>query len=252
MAAETDPLELLGREPDSRLLGEDLDELPASAGQPPAPLPESPVRRRVVRAGAAMTGATLIGGSGLALLGLVEAISGGALGWFLVLILGVVLVATHWGWVHVAELTGNRIETHRTASLEDRRRQWLLQIEPYPRWEVSTQAGEDGSITVVTVCHRPVPRTEGTYSFLREEVSAEVHSGDEPAAAVTERAELLRRRAAAETEQARQQFEAARDAYERTLLAHDDEQQRRAALRAASEALSERINANLRDPPLIE
>jgi hypothetical protein len=35
-------------------------------------------------------------------------------------------------------------------------------------------------------------------------------------------------------------------------LARDDEQQRQAALRAASQALSERINANLRDPPLAE
>jgi hypothetical protein len=35
-------------------------------------------------------------------------------------------------------------------------------------------------------------------------------------------------------------------------MARGDEQERVAALRAASEALSERINANLRDPPLTE
>jgi hypothetical protein len=117
---------------------------------------------------------------------------------------------------------------------------------------VSTRATEDGSITILTVCHRPVSRGEGTYTFEREEVAREVHSAEEPAAAVTERAELLRRAAAADTQRERERYEAARDAYETALLAHGDEQERLAALRAASEALSERINTNLRDPPLTE
>ena len=47
-------------------------------------------------------------------------------------------------------------------------------------------------------------------------------------------------------------YETAHDAYERALLANADEQERVAAVRAASEALSERINSNLRDPPLLE
>jgi hypothetical protein len=167
-------------------------------------------------------------------------------------VLGIVLASTHWGWVHVAELTGNAIEGRRTAALQLQQRHWLLEIEPYPRWEVTTIAGEDGSITILTVCHRPVPEGERKFTFVREEVAREVHSPDEPAAAVAERAELIRREAAAETERARQDFEAARDAYEEALMARDDEQQRRAALQAASEALSERINAHLRDPPLTE
>jgi len=154
--------------------------------------------------------------------------------------------------VHVAELAGNRIETSRTASMVERRRRWLGGIEPYPRWEVSTSAAEDGSITILTVCHRPVSRSEGTYTFAREEVGREVHSAEEPAASVAERAELLRRRAAADTQRERERYEAARDAYEAALLARGDEQERLAALRAASEALSEGINTNLRDPPLTE
>jgi hypothetical protein len=167
-------------------------------------------------------------------------------------VLGIVLASTHWGWVHVAELTGNRIEARRSTSLEERQKQWLAEIEPYPRWEVSTSAGADGAITILTVCHRPVLQGERTYTFVREEVAREVHAADEPAAGVAERAELLRRDAAAETERAREDFRAARDAYEEALMVRDDEQQRRAALQAASQALSERINAHLRDPPLTE
>jgi hypothetical protein len=252
MASEMDPLDLLGHEPDPRLLGEDLGKLPASVAPPPAPLPESAARRQVVRAGATMTGVTLIGGLALSLLGLVRLLTDGGILSLVVLVLGIVLVSTHWGWVHVAELTGNRIEGHRHASLADRQAAWLREIEPYPHWEVSTSAGDDGSITILTVCHRPIATGEQTFSFVSEEVAREVHSADEPAAAVTERAELLRRQAAIDTQQARERYEVARDAYEHALIARDDEQQRVAALRAASEALSERINTNLRDPPLVE
>ena len=252
MAPEVDPLDLLGRAPDERLLGDDLGQLPDTAGRPPELAPESAARRQVVRLGATMTAITLIGGLGLSLLGLIEVIDDGSGLWLAVLVVGVLLAATHWGWVHVAELTGNRIEARRNASSMELRRDWLRDIEPYPRWEVSTNVGEDGSITILTVCHRPLIRGENTYTFLREEVGREVHSADQPAAEVTERAELLRRQAATNTQQARENFEVARAAYDHALLARDDEEQRRAALRAASEALSERINANLRDPPLVE
>jgi hypothetical protein len=252
MAREVDPLELLGSEPDERLLGEDLGHLPASIGQPPPPLPESSARRQVVRLGAMMTGVTLVLGVILALIGLVQAIANGGLSWFVVLGVGVTLALTHWGWVHVAELSGNTIESRRQASVQEVRRRWLDEIEPYSRWEVVTRADDDGSITIETLRHRPVPRGERTFTFTVELESREVHPPDEAAAPVTERAELLRREAAARTRRARDQFETARDAYEQVRIAQDDEQQRRAALRAASEALSERINSNLRDPPLTE
>lgn len=252
MAREVDPVELVGLEPDERLLGEDRIHLPATARQPPRPLPESPARRQVVRVGAVMTGATLIGGVALALVGLIEAIAVGGLWWWVALGVGIVLAVTHWGWVHVAELTGNTIEGRRQASMEGLRGQWLAEIEPYSRWEVRTRADDDGSITIETLRHRPLQRGERTFSFVSEVEAREVHSPEEAAAAVTERAELMRREAAAQTRRARDQFETARDAYDRVLIAQDDEQQRRAALRAASEALSEGINSNLRDPPLTE
>jgi hypothetical protein len=133
-----------------------------------------------------------------------------------------------------------------------RRRQWLACIEPYTRWSVSTEAGDDGSITIVTLRHRPVPAGDRKFTFRREVVGRETYSADEPAAVVTERAELLRRQAAATTGRERERYEVANHAYHRTLLARDDEQQRLAATRAASEALSEQINSNLRDPPLTE
>jgi hypothetical protein len=252
VAREVDPLELVGSEPDERLLGPDLGHLPAAVGRPPEPLPESPARRQVVRFGATMTGLTLVGGLLLALVGLIEAIAEGGLAWFVVLVLGIVLVSTHWGWVHVAELTGNRIEGRRHAAEEADRRMWLAQLAPYPRWEVRTRADPDGSITIETMLYRPVVTTKGRFTFTRELEAREVHSADEPGAAVTERAELLRQRAAVRTQQAREGFEAVRDAYDRELVASGDERERRAALHAASQALSDRINANLDDPPLTE
>jgi hypothetical protein len=252
MTADANPVDFLGRDPDERLLGEDLQQLPGSVGLP-EPLPDTPARRRLVAAGATMTGLTLVGGLALAVFGLIDAIIGGsAVVAVAAIVIGIVLAATHWGWVHVAELTANNLEGHRNAALMERRQAWVSQIEPYQRWEVSTSAGEDGTITIVTVLHRPVPRGERTFTFVREELASETHSADEPGAAVAERAELLRRQAAADTARAREDFAAANDAYRHALMARDDEQQRLAALRAASQALSERINEHLRDPPLTE
>lgn len=252
MSREADLAELVALEPDERLLGEDLSKLPAAVGRPES-LPASSTRRRIVGLGATLTGVSLIGGLALIVLGLIEVIAGGSTAVIVAaFVLGIVLVSTHWGWVHVAELTANNVEARRNASLLERRRAWLQTVTPYPRWEVGTSTDSDGSIAITTVCYRAVPRGEGTFTFTREEVAREVHSGDEPAAVVTERAELLRRGAAADTARERERYEAAHDAYQEALMASGDEQDRIAAVRAASEALSERINANLRDPPLAE
>lgn len=252
MAREADPVQLVGREPDPRLLEEDLAHLPTSVGRP-QPLPSSPARGRLVAVGATLTGVTLLAGLALIVLGVIDAVVG-ELGTASVaaIAVGAALVATHWGWVHVAEASANALEERHNRGLRDRRSAWLADIQPYTRWEVSTRAGDDGSVTIFTVCHRPVPTREGHFTFVREIAHREVHSGEEPAAAITERAELLRRRAAAATRSDRERYEVARDAYDRALLNADDEQQRLAATRAASEALSQRINDNLRDPPLVE
>lgn len=252
MAREADPVELIGRRPDDRLLAEDLSQLPEAVGRP-APLTPSAARDRIVAVGAALTGITLLGGLALMGLGIVDAITGGVAGLALVaLVVGLALVLTHWGWVHVAEATAQSLDArHNRAELE-RRQRFIQDIEPYSRWAVTTTVGDDGAITILELCHRPVPVGERTYTFRREVVSQETHSGEEPAAQVSERAELLRRQTAARTAAARERYTIAHDAYARALMERDDEQQRRAALRAASEALSEQINTHLRDPPLTE
>ncbi len=251
MAQQPPVVELVGRNADERLLAQQED-LPEGVGRPEA-IPRWPGRRRVVAVGATMTGVTLVGGIGLAILGAIGALSGGlGLGQVVELGAGVGLAGTHWGWVHVAEITANGVENRRHGEVVDRRVQWLESIEPYTRYEVSTTVGDDGAISIVLLRRRAIPSGEGHFTFRREVVSTEVHSADEPAANVTDRAESLRREAALETERERGAYRVAADAYETALLHRDDEQSRIAARRAASEALSERINTNLREPPLVE
>ncbi len=252
MSDQLSPAEFVDREPDERLLSTDLANLPEALGRPEEIEP-SRSRRRIVGTGATLTAASLVLGSLLALLGLIDAISSGIDGLSIALIVvGAILVVTHWGWVHVAEITANSIEGRGTAVIEDRRRQWLTTIQPYTRFEIYTRVEEDGSITVYRVAHRPLASGERRFTFDREVEYEEVHPPDEPAAEVAERAELLRRQAAQDTERERERYQIAADAYESVLIDHADEQQRRLAQRAASEALSHQINSNLRDPPLIE
>jgi hypothetical protein len=252
MTRDLDPAELVDCQADERLLGEDLQNVPEALGRPETIAP-SRSRRRVVGIGATLTGVTLIAGIALLLLGAIAGVSSGfGLTDAVEVVLGVVLVGTHWGWVHVAEWSANAMEGRVHRDLIDDQRRWLVAVEPYPRWEVSTTAEDDGTITILTTRHRPVGRGERWFTFVREIVARERHSADEPAADVTERAELLRRAAAADTRQARDAYEAAKDAYDRAVLAHDDERERLAAAHAASKALSDRINSNLRNPPLVE
>jgi hypothetical protein len=244
--------EFVGSEPDERLLAEDLDKLPAAVGTPEIILP-SRARGRIVGTGATLTAVSLVAGVLLVLVGLVDAVSSGidAAG-VLALVIGALLVATHWGWVHVAEITANSLEGHSNTEVVERRQHWLAEIEPYTRIEVSTEVQDDGSITIYSIRHRPVRAGEDRFTFVREVAHREVHPPDEPAAEVAERAEALRRDAALATEEERRRYEIAADAYRTALLGRADEEQRRLARRAASAALSHQINSNLRDPPLVE
>lgn len=252
MSDVTNPAEFVGSEPDERLLSEDLDKLPAAVGRPEAVVP-SRARGRIVGAGATLTAVSLVAGVLLVLFGVIDAVSSGIdLVGLLAVVVGVILVSTHWGWVHVAEISANSIEGHSNAEVLERRRQWLAAIEPYTRVEVRTEVQDDGSIAIYSVRHRPVRTAEGRFTFVREIGRREVHSPDEPAATVTERAEALRREAALATERERERYEIADEAYRTALIGRADEEQRRLARRAASEALSHQINSNLRDPPLVE
>ncbi len=252
MSESSNPAEFVGAEPDERLLTEDQDKLPAAVGRPET-APPSRARGRIVGTGAALTAVSLVAGVILVLLGVVEAVSSGIdLAGVLALVVGALLIATHWGWVHVAEITANSVEGHGSAEVLESRRQWLASIEPYARLEISTEVQDDGSIAICSTRHRPVHAGEERFTFTRELEHREVHSPDEPAAAVTERAEALRREAALANEQERLRYEIAAEAYRTALIGHADEEQRRLARRAASEALSQQINSNLRDPPLVE
>jgi hypothetical protein len=252
MTEVSNPADLVGAEPDQRLLSEDLDKLPAAVGRPEA-LPPSRVRRRLVGIGATLTAVSLVVGVLLVVVGAIDAISSGVdLVGVLAVAVGLVLTATHWGWVHVAEVSANALEDRSNARVLARQRQWLADIEPYTRLEVNTAVQDDGSIRIDTVRHRPVPAGAGRFTFVREIAHQERHSADEPAAAVAERAEALRREAALATEDERQRYQVAADAYGAALMGRADEEQRRLARRAASEALSHQINSNLRDPPLME
>lgn len=248
----SDPAEFVGREPGERLLSADLDKLPHAIGRPET-VPPSAARGRIVGTGATLTGVSLVVGVALVLFGVIDAVAGGIdVGPVLAVIVGVVLISTHWGWVHVAELTANTLEQRSHAETLDRRRQWLAGIEPYTRYEVATEVENDGSIGIVYARHRPIVSGSRAFTFVREVERREVHPPDEPAAEVAERAEQLRRQAALATERERERYEIAADAYRMALADGADEQQRQLARRAASEALSRQINANLRDPPLVE
>jgi hypothetical protein len=252
MSSDAELARLVGRKPDARLLGDAPEQLPTAVGRP-RPIPPDPRHERIVGLGAALTGVGLIGGSALLVAGIVLLVAGGlhALS-VAVLALGALLVSTHWGWVHVAEITAQRLEASRNRGLLDEREAWLAQIEPYARWEVTTSVAPDGAIAIERVRYEPVTLGEDRFTFATTVEVREQHSGDEPGATVAESAELLRRRAAADTERERLRYEAAAGAYEQAVLEHADEQERQAAVRAASQALSDQINSNLREPPLVE
>src|SRR5437763_995747 len=91
----------LGVAADPRLLNEDLMALPASE-QRHDPAISTHRHDRLVAAGSLLTGATLIGGGVMTLYGGGQALFNGGGAFDVVLaVIGILLVATHWGWVHV-------------------------------------------------------------------------------------------------------------------------------------------------------
>ncbi len=246
-----DPSEFVGLRADERL-AEDQANLPESE-RFTTPQPESTARAPIVAAGATLTGLSLIGGAALAVLGIVLAFAGGIGGLNLLLIaVGVMLVATHWGWVHLAEVTANALAERGSAGWHARREGWLESLEPYTRWSVTTNVLDDGSIRIERWQHRPVKAGERTFTFIRELQGSETHDPDELSAVVVERAETMRHEAALETARQQELWQVAADAYDAALSQHAGEAERRQAQIAAAKALSDRINSKLEEPPLIE
>jgi hypothetical protein len=244
---------LLGIAPDRRLLDEDLGNLPDAEQLRERPSLPSPKHNRLVAAGSLMTGATLIGGAGLALFGGWELLfqSGGVFAAILALA-GILLVATHWGWVHVAEYVGLAIDDRHDRALDERRREWLARIQPYPRFSVTTSVLDDASTRVERILHRPVLTAANTFTFVRETDTEETYDAGAPAATIATAVETMRRQARLETDRVRELWEAASTTYDAAMLNAHDDQERLAAQRAAAIALSEHINASLLEPPLVE
>lgn len=242
----------LGVPADRRLLDVDLGNLPPSEQRRELPV-ETRGHDRLVAAGSVLTGVTLVGGAAIALYGGADLLFGGGDALAAVLLLaGLLLVATHWGWVHLAEYAGLTIDGRRRRALDDRGGAWLATIEPYPRFSVSTSVLDDASTRIQRILHRPVLTAHGTFTFAIESDSEETFAAGTSAEVIADSVETMRREARLETDRLREQWEAASSAYQATLASRHDDQQQLAAERAAAAALSEHINQSLREPPLVE
>ena len=242
----------LGVPADRRLLNEDGFNLP-EAEQRREPEIVTTKHDRLVAAGSLLTGVSLIGGAAVALYGGWQLLfnGGGALDAVLAVI-GILLVATHWGWVHVAEYVGLTVDEHRQRANDERAGAWLASIQPYPRFSVSTGVLDDASTRVELIMHQPVLTSEHTFTFVRETSAEKTYDAHASAATIATAVETMRRQARIETDRLRELWEAASTTYTAALSNAQDEQQRLAAQRAAATALSEHINASLLEPPLVE
>jgi hypothetical protein len=248
-----DMVAFLGVAPDRRLFDEDLVNLP-DAERKQAPIAISThTHDRLVAAGSLLTGATLIAGTAMLLFGGWQLLfeSGGGDDAIIAMI-GILLAGTHWGWVHVAEYIGLTIDEHERRLWDQRVQQWLATIQPYPRFSVSTRVLDDASTRVERILHQPVLTAHHTFSFARETDSGHTCQAGAPAEVIATTVETMRREARLATDRLRGDWEAASTAYAAALLSADDDQQRLTAERTAATALSEHINASLREPPLIE
>jgi hypothetical protein len=242
----------LGVDPDPGLLEGNRSALPATE---PPPEPAAPSHRhgRLVAAGSTLTGVTLIGGLALLIYGAAELVlnSGGAFD-LAIAVIGLLLAATHWGWVHVAEYLGLTIDAREQRVTDARRRAWLTDIEPYPRYTVSTSVLDDASIRIERVLYRPVLTAAHTFTFVRETDAETTYEAHTPAEVIAATVESMRRQARLETDRLHELWEVAATSYAARLADDADDQQRLEAERAAATALSEHINASLLEPPVIE
>jgi hypothetical protein len=245
-------VEFLGVPADRRLLDGELDGL---AGLRPRPTVATTTagHDRLVAAGSAMTAATLLGGTAMAIYGGQELLFGGGGTLAVVLtVIGILLAGTHWGWVHVAEYTGAGIDQRQERADRELTDLWLRTVAPYPRFAVTTSVLADASTSVERVLYRPVLTEAHTFTFAREADPAVTYDADTPAEVIAGTVERLRRETRLETDRAADLWEAASTAYAAALQDATGAEQRLAAQRAAATALSEHLNALLLEPPLVE
>jgi hypothetical protein len=228
----------LGVRPDHSLLEADLGALP-DAQRRPLPAISTHKHDRLVAAGSAMTAGTLVGGAAVALYGGVQLLGGGGALDVLLLVIGVLLLATHWGWVHVAEYVGVTIDQRQERADDELMQAWLSTLQPYPRFSVLTSVLDDASTRVQRVLHKPVLTAQHTFAFVRETEAEQTFPADAPAQEIAAAVETMRRQARLDTDRLRGNWEAASSAYDAALFSTEDDQQRLAAQRAAATALVE-------------
>jgi hypothetical protein len=242
----------LGVPADPKLLAEDLDGL-SEAPLRPVSVVVTDTHNRLVTAGSVMTAATLIGGVVVAIYGGEQLVAAGG-GTFAVIlgVIGLLLVGTHWGWVHVAEYVGLDLDERQERGNREREQDWLATVAPYARFTIRTTVMADASIAVERVTYTPVLTPEDTFTFDLVTEAAATFDADTPAHEIADRVETLRRTARLETDRLSELWDAASSAYDAALLDADDDQEQLAARRAAALALSQHINASLLQPPLVE
>lgn len=245
-------VEFLGVDPDPGLLDADRLELPRTE-RPPQPAAAGARHGRLVAAGSTLTGVTLVGGVVLTIYGAAQLLfgDGGAFD-AVVTVIGILLAATHWGWVHVAEYIGLTIDDRERRATDAGRREWLARIDPYPRFSVSTSVLDDASIRIERILYRPTLTAAHTFTFVRETDGQEIYAADTPAEVIASTVETMRRQARLQTDRLHELWDVASTSYAARLADGADEQQRLDAERAAATALSDHINGSLLEPPLIE
>lgn len=242
----------LGVPADRELLDEDLDGL-AESELRPALTVSAGKHDRVVAVGSFMTAVTLLGGGALAIFGAEQLLFGGGGALAVVLLaVGMLLAGTHWGWVHVAEYVGIGIDQRHERANAAANDAWLRTVAPYQRFAVVTRVLSDASICVVRVSYQPVLTERHTFVFDRANEVVDTFDADTPTEVIAARVETLRRKARLETDRRHELWTVASDAYAAELSSADDDHQQMAGQHAAALALSEHINASLREPPLLE
>jgi hypothetical protein len=248
-----DIVAFLGVAADRRLLAEDLSTLPDAERQLVPAVAAAHRHDRLVAAGSVLTGGTLIGGTLLFAYGAWQVVidGGGRLN-IVLAVIGLLLAVTHWGWVHVAEYTGLTMDAREQRRRDALRQQWLDAIEPYPRYSISTSVLADASTRIQRVLHQPVLTPQHTFTFARRTDAETILGADTSAEVLAATAESMRHQARLESDRLRELWETASTAYVAALANDRDEQRQLAAQRAAALALSEHINASLREPPVTE
>jgi hypothetical protein len=239
--------ELHGRRADPALLEFDAHHLPAEIGAPPIAF-RPREHRRLINTGVALTGSALLGGAGVGILGLILWLVGHPSLGVPLAVVGAVLVATHWGWIHVAQLAADRRDEGASAAVEAERQAWLARIPAHAHWDIQSRVREsDASILLERVRFSPVPTGDDTFTFTRTVEHVEAFA-DAPTAEVVERAEELRQAAHADTARARAAWTATVQGVESERALALDSAEELATSAALAEAISEQINAN-RDLP---